>query len=84
MLLEIPSEKPGQLNMQAHFSDHGRDPCAQVSATSDCRERNDRSFGAAATNNFSIHEGKWMMIAIGPALDAPNRPQPGWAALNSI
>jgi hypothetical protein len=84
MLLEIPSVKPGQLNMQAHFSDHGRDPCAQVSATSDCRERNDRSFGAAATNNFSIHGGKWMMIAIGPALDAPNRPQPGWAALNSI
>jgi len=50
--------------MQAHFSGQSRDQCALVSSTSDGRERNDRPFGAAVMNNFSIRRAKRMMIAI--------------------
>jgi hypothetical protein len=61
--------------MQALLRDHSRHQRAQVSSTSNCRERNDRPFVAAATNNFSIRTGKLMKIAIMPGQAGAGRAQ---------
>ncbi|QKC78877.1 hypothetical protein EB233_28010 [Mesorhizobium erdmanii] len=66
-MLDDTARKPSRLNMHALLRDRGHDQYAQVLSTSDGRERNDRPFVAAVTNNFSIRRSKRMMIAIGTA-----------------